>query len=214
MLALAIIQAGDQTLSPRFVLLVTIGAVFAGGLIGAMVATTVMTRRGIPVRRPRSTARFVAIFGITLLLWLILSLLAPSARTALAISRRGTLAIFPLLGLLATELVDGITLRSATSPGSAPRLTDRQGRRATGALPYPPICTPRGRRAGVALGPNRTRCTNELGSCAGFRADCYHLVVGSNPTAGASFPGTKQPRLADRRGSCSGGRTPQPPREP
>ena len=77
MLALAIIQAGDQTSSPRFVLLVTIGAVFAGGLIGAMVATTVMTRRGIPVRRPRSRARFVAIFGIALLLWLILSLLAP-----------------------------------------------------------------------------------------------------------------------------------------
>ena len=111
-LALAIIQAGDQTSSPRFVLLVTIGAVFAGGLIGAMVATTVMTRRGIPVRRPRSTARFVAIFGIALLLWLILSLLAPRLGLHSPYLGAALFAVFPLLGLLATELVDGIALRS------------------------------------------------------------------------------------------------------
>ena len=106
-LALAIIQASDQTSSPRFVLLVTIGGVFAGGLIGAMVATTVMTRRGIPVRRPRSTARFVAIFGIALLLWLILSLLAPRLGLHSPYLGAALFAVFPLLGLLATELVDG-----------------------------------------------------------------------------------------------------------
>ena len=110
-LALAIIQASDRTSSPRLVLPVTIGAVFAGGLIGAMVATTVMTRRGISVQRPRSRARFVAIFGIALLLWLILSLLAPRLGLHSPYLGAALFAIFPLLGLLATELVDGITLR-------------------------------------------------------------------------------------------------------
>ena len=77
-----------------------------------MVATTVMTRRGIPVRRPRSTARFVAIFGIALLLWLILSLLAPRLGLHSPYLGAALFAVFPLLGLLATELVDGIALRS------------------------------------------------------------------------------------------------------
>ena len=56
-------------------------------------------------------ARFVAIFGITLLLWLILSLLAPRLGLHSPYLGAALFAIFPLVGLLATELVDGNTLR-------------------------------------------------------------------------------------------------------
>jgi hypothetical protein len=112
-LTLAIVQAADRTMSPQLVLLLIVVAVFAGGLLGAMVATTVLKRRGIPVREPRTRARFVVILGLSLLLLgLVAFLLVPVLGLHSPYPGATLFAIFPLLGLVATEVAFGLTMRS------------------------------------------------------------------------------------------------------
>ena len=68
--------------------------------------------RGIPVRRPKSIASFALILGVAAILGLLAYLLAVRMGLHLRYPVATFVAIGPLLALLASEIVDGWTLRS------------------------------------------------------------------------------------------------------